>query len=179
MSTGDEALSSSRPAAASRPTPGRQANHSLRLPHHPVGLVASGAGMPQLLAHPKWLFLQQWKGPGSVCRGHPRTRRAGDQKAPCCWAPLNISYIREFFKCRSFRINVNLNDYQFKTSESSYRSTYMNSVVTTSQKSTTHTQKPERKEYNHTTKENQPKGKKLKAERKSYKNNQKTRNKWQ
>ena len=55
----------------------------------------------------------------------------------------------------------------------------MNSVVTTSQKSTTHTQKLERKEYNHTTKENQPKGKKLKAERKNYKNNQKTRNKWQ
>ena len=72
---------------------------------------------------------------------------------------------------------MNLNDYQFKTSESSYRSTYMNSVVTTSQKSTTHPQKPESKEYSHTTKENQPKGKRLKEEEKNYKNNQKTRNK--
>ena len=59
---------------------------------------------------------------------------------------------------------MNLNDDQFKTSESSYRSTYMNSVVTTSQKSTTHTQKLERKEYSHATKEKQPKGKKLKEE---------------
>lgn len=117
------------------------------------------------------------EGPRRVRRGHPRTHRSGDQRGACCWAPLNISYIWEFLKCRSFRIHVNLNDYQFKTSESSYRSTYMNSVGTTSQKSTTHTQTLERKEYNHPTKEDQPKGKKPKEQK--YKNNRTTRNKWQ
>ena len=37
-------------------------------------------------------------------------------------------------KCRSFRICLNLNDYQFKTSRCSYRSVYMNPMLTTNQK---------------------------------------------
>ena len=48
----------------------------------------------------------------------------------------------------------NLNDYQFKISRYSYKSTYMNSIVTTKQKPTIDTQKLERKEPKHNTKEN-------------------------
>ena len=57
-------------------------------------------------------------------------------------------------KCRSFRMCLNLNDYQFKASTYNYRSRYMNPMVTTNQKPTTDSQKPKRKELNHTTKEN-------------------------
>ena len=49
---------------------------------------------------------------------------------------------------------LKLNDYQFKTSRYSYRSTYMNSVLTTDQKSAAGTQDLERKEHKHTTEEN-------------------------
>ena len=45
-------------------------------------------------------------------------------------------------------------DYQFKTNRYSYRSKYMNPMVTTNQKPITDTQKLERKEQKHTTKEN-------------------------
>ena len=47
---------------------------------------------------------------------------------------------------------LNLKDYLFKTNR--YGSTYMNSMVTTNQKTTIDTQKQERKEHKHTTKEN-------------------------
>ena len=54
----------------------------------------------------------------------------------------------------SFRMCLNLNDYQFKTSRYSYRLTYMrNPMVTTNQKPTIDTQKLERKEHKHDTKE--------------------------
>ena len=46
--------------------------------------------------------------------------------------------------------NVNLNNYQFKTSR--YRPTYMDYIVTTNQKITVDIQKLERKEYKHNTK---------------------------
>ena len=49
-------------------------------------------------------------------------------------------------KCRYFRICVNLNDNWFKTSRYSYRSRYMNPMVTTNQKPTIDTQKLERRE---------------------------------
>ena len=49
---------------------------------------------------------------------------------------------------------LNLNDYQFKTSRHNYRSTYMNTMVTTNQKPTTDTLILERKEQKHTTKGN-------------------------
>ena len=49
---------------------------------------------------------------------------------------------------------LNLNDYLFKTRRSSYRSIYMNPVVTTNQKPTTDIQKLERKEHKRITKEN-------------------------
>ena len=49
---------------------------------------------------------------------------------------------------------LNLNDSKFKISTYSYRSTYMNSKVTTNQKPTMDTQKEERKELKHNTKEN-------------------------
>ena len=39
-------------------------------------------------------------------------------------------------KCGSFRMCLNLSDYQFKTSKCSYRSTYTNPMVTTNQKPT-------------------------------------------
>ena len=59
---------------------------------------------------------------------------------------------------------LNLNDYQFKTSRYSYRLTYMrNPMVTTNQKPTIDTQKLERKEHKHDTKEIiKPQGKKQK-----------------
>ena len=37
-------------------------------------------------------------------------------------------------KCSSLRMCLNLNDYQFKTSRYSYKSTYINSMITTNQK---------------------------------------------
>ena len=51
-------------------------------------------------------------------------------------------------KCRSFRMCLNLNDYQFKTNR--YRSTYMNPIVTTNQKFTIDPPKLRRKEQKHT-----------------------------
>ena len=48
---------------------------------------------------------------------------------------------------------VNLNDYQFKTSRYSYRSTYINAMVTINQKPTIDIQKLKRKEYKYTIKE--------------------------
>ena len=83
-------------------------------------------------------------------------------------------------KCSSFRMCLNLNDYQFKTSRYTYRATYMNPMIMTYQKPQWGTQKLERKEHNHTTKENhQTRGKKWKKNRreKNYKNNKKTNNK--
>ena len=53
-----------------------------------------------------------------------------------------------------FRMWLNLNNYQFKASRYSYGSTYLNSMVTTSQKYTIDSQKPKRKELKQTTKEN-------------------------
>ena len=58
------------------------------------------------------------------------------------------------FKCRSFRMCLNLKDYQFKASRYNYGSIYMNPMVTTNQKPTIDTQKLRRKELKHTTKEN-------------------------
>ena len=49
---------------------------------------------------------------------------------------------------------LNLNDYQFKTSRYTYRSTFINPMVATNQKPTTDTKKLGRKEHKHTTKEN-------------------------
>ena len=56
---------------------------------------------------------------------------------------------------RSFRMCLNLNDYQYKSSRYNYGSTYMNHIVTTNQKHTitTHT-KTQRKELKHTKEEN-------------------------
>ena len=48
-------------------------------------------------------------------------------------------------KCRSFRMYLNLNDYQFKTSR--YRLAHMNPMVNTNQKPTIDTQKLEGKEH--------------------------------
>ena len=48
---------------------------------------------------------------------------------------------------------LNLNNYQFKTGRDSYRSTYMNPMVTTNQKPTIATHKLKRKEHKHTSKE--------------------------
>ena len=55
-------------------------------------------------------------------------------------------------KCIFFRICLNGNDYHFKTSRSSNRSIYANSMVSTNQNSTLDTQKLERKEHKYTTK---------------------------
>ena len=55
--------------------------------------------------------------------------------------------------CTSFRMCLNLNDYQFKTSRYSYRSTYVNSMVTANQKHTIDKQKTERKEPKYNTKD--------------------------
>ena len=57
-------------------------------------------------------------------------------------------------KCRSFRICLNLNDYQYKTSRYSCKSRCMGAMVTATQKSTIDTQNLKRKEHKHTTKEN-------------------------
>ena len=57
-------------------------------------------------------------------------------------------------KCRLFRICLNLNGYEFKTSRYSYRSTYVNLMITTNQKPTIDTWNPKRMESKHTTKEN-------------------------
>ena len=57
-------------------------------------------------------------------------------------------------KGRSFRMCLNLNVYQFLKSRYSYRSTYMNAMVTTNQKPTIDIQKEERKEHRQSTKEN-------------------------
>ena len=54
-----------------------------------------------------------------------------------------------------FRKCLNLNDYKFKISRHSYRSTHMNPVVTTNDKLTTDTQKLSRTKLKHNTKENQ------------------------
>ena len=53
-----------------------------------------------------------------------------------------------------FRMCMTLNDYKFKTHRYSYRSIYMNPMVTTNQKPMVDIQTQERKEYKHTTKEN-------------------------
>ena len=54
---------------------------------------------------------------------------------------------------RSSRMCMNLNDSQFKTSRYSYRSTHMNSMVTTNQKPTIDTQKQKIKVHKYTTRE--------------------------
>ena len=61
--------------------------------------------------------------------------------------------------CTSFRMCLNLNDYQFKTSRYSYRSTYVNSMVTANQKPTIDTQKTREKgtQANHQTKREETK----------------------
>ena len=75
-------------------------------------------------------------------------------------------------KCTSFRMCLNLNDYQFKTSIYSYRSVYMNPMVTISQKPTRNTQELERKEHKHTSKENYQKTREeTKRTEKNYKYN--------
>ena len=58
--------------------------------------------------------------------------------------------------CKSFKIYLNSNDYQFKTSRYSYQSTYMNPMITTNQKPTRDQQKLARKEHKHTIKKNHP-----------------------
>ena len=47
-----------------------------------------------------------------------------------------------------------LNDYQFQTSTYSYRSTYMNPMVTTNQKPTIYTQKLDIREHKYISNEN-------------------------
>lgn len=54
-------------------------------------------------------------------------------------------------KCRSLNV-FELNDYQFKTS--TYRSTYMNPMVTTNQKPTIYTQKLDIREHKYISNEN-------------------------
>ena len=46
------------------------------------------------------------------------------------------------YKTRSFKMYLNLNDYQFKASRYSHGSTYMNSIITTNQKHIIDSQKP-------------------------------------
>ena len=55
-------------------------------------------------------------------------------------------------KCRSFKMHLNLNDYQFKTCRYSYRATYMSSMVIVNQKLTI--KKQTKKPYNRYTKQN-------------------------
>ena len=55
---------------------------------------------------------------------------------------------------RSFRMCLNLNDYQFTTRRYSNRSIYMNPMITRNQKPIIDTQNLERKEHKHITKEN-------------------------
>ena len=57
-------------------------------------------------------------------------------------------------KHRAFRICLTLNYYQFKIHRYNYRSTYLNSMVTTNKKPTTGAQKQERKKHKYDTKEN-------------------------
>ena len=57
-------------------------------------------------------------------------------------------------QCKSFRTYWSCNGCQCETSIYSYRSTYMNSIVTTNQKLTVDTQKLEKKEQKNTTKGN-------------------------
>ena len=68
---------------------------------------------------------------------------------------------RRVKKYRSFRMSLNLNEYQFKTSRYSYRPTHMNPTMTTSQKPPIDKQKLERKGYRHTTKTNKQTNKKI------------------
>ena len=56
--------------------------------------------------------------------------------------------------CRSFRMYLNSKNYLFKRNRYSFRSTYMNPMVTTNQKTYNRSTKTRRKEYKHTTKEN-------------------------
>ena len=55
-------------------------------------------------------------------------------------------------KYKSFRMCLNLNDYQFKSSRYNYGSSYMNPMATTNKKPMIDTQKTKRKEPKHTTK---------------------------
>ena len=48
---------------------------------------------------------------------------------------------------------LSLYNYQFKASIYNYRSTYFKTMITTSQKHTTDSQKPKRKKLKHTTEE--------------------------
>ena len=74
---------------------------------------------------------------------------------------------------------LNLNVYQFKTSRCSYRSTYMNPMVSTNQRPIIDSQKLKRKDHKHTTTESnhKEKTKKKKRTKKNYKNNKKTNKK--
>ena len=56
-------------------------------------------------------------------------------------------------KCGGFRMCLELNDYQLKTSRYSYRSICINSMVATNQKATLDTQKLKRKEHKSNTEE--------------------------
>ena len=78
-----------------------------------------------------------------------------------------------------WKLCLNLNDYQVKTSIHIYRSTHMNFMIITNQKVTIDTQKLERKEHKHKKSFNQKKRHKRKNRRteKNYKNNQKTSHK--
>ena len=59
-------------------------------------------------------------------------------------------------KCRLFSMYLNLNDYLFKSSRYNYGSIYVKPTVATNQKPTADAQKPKRKEFKNTTKENHP-----------------------
>lgn len=67
-------------------------------------------------------------------------------------------------KCLFFRICLNVNDYHFKTSKSSNKSIYANSMVSGNQNSTLDTQKLERKKHKYTTKKNNQTTKKITKE---------------
>ena len=55
-----------------------------------------------------------------------------------------------------FKMCLNLENYQLKTSIYNYTSTYMDPTVSTNQKPTIDMQKLNRKEHKHNTKENHP-----------------------
>lgn len=74
-------------------------------------------------------------------------------------------------KCLFFRICLNVNDYHFKTSKSSNKSIYANSMVSSNQNSTLDTEKLERKKHKYTTK------KIIKPQRKSQKKKKKKKEK--
>ena len=78
---------------------------------------------------------------------------------------------------------LNINDYQFKTSRYSYRSTYMNPMTTTNRKPTIDTQKLKRKEQEHTKEYHQTTGEETKRRRneqgKTIKTTRKQVIKWQ